>query len=171
MFRLSKKSNSIVSLNNKNEYRFKKSVFFPWTKVEMSLDKKQLLVTDQKTLFWTIPIGRKNQKTYPLQHISMASAQYRFSLNTFVVGIVLLYAYIYLVSYAFVLDIIVGFVSIFIFSLLLTSGLYCVSKGLSYKLYLIDKKEDKYTSIDISLQEKEKIQEFADKVNKAIKKH
>lgn len=170
MSNISKTTTTSVNQDNGNEYQFKKSIFFPWTKVRMSLDhKKRLLVADKKTLFWTIPIGRTKERSFFLRQISRADVEGRFRLNIFVTGIVLLYAYIYLVSYAFVLDVVVGFVSIFVFSLLLVAGLYCISKGKSYKIYLTHKETNKKISIDVSLREKDKIQELAVKVNKAIK--
>lgn len=169
---MSSKTKATTSTNqdNGNEYQFKKSIFFPWTKVKMSLDHKRLLVADKKTLFWTIPIGRTKESSFFLRQISKADVESRFRLNIFVSGVVLLYAYVYLISYAFVLDIVVGFTSIFVFSLLLFSGLYCTSKGKSYKLYLTHKEKNKRIGIDVSLREKDKIQELAAKVNKAIKR-
>ncbi|MCH5584090.1 hypothetical protein MK805_03805 [Shimazuella sp. AN120528] len=171
---MSKKSNATTSMkqNSKVEYQFKKSVFFPWTKVKMSLANNQLQVIDRKRLLWMIPIGQYNEKSYPLQYISKVEAKYGFGLYAFLAGILLLYFYLTMVVNSLVTDVIVGLVFIFVFSFFLISGLYCLSKGLSYKLYLINNEKKKQaTTIDISYWEKEKLQEFVNEINKAIKKH
>lgn len=171
---LSDKPKNATSTNqdNGNEYQFKKSIFFPWIKFKIRLDRKQLIVTDRKYLLWIIPIGAKKDRVISLQHATEIAGKFRFGINATVASFILILAYVYFISSSFFTDVIAGFVFMFVFSPFLILAVFCFSKGLSCKLFIIDQnKQKQLRKVDISFMEEEKLQEFVDKINQAIKKH
>jgi hypothetical protein len=163
-----------TSTNHEAEYEFKKSIFFPWAKVKMRLDKKQLIVTDRNYLLWTIPIGPRKDRVISLDNVMGITGKFRFGINATIAGLMFVFAFVYFISSFFLADVIVGFVLALVFSPFLILGLFCLSKGVSCKLYTMDHKKEKekrLKKIDISVLEEGKLIEFVHKINQTIKKH
>lgn len=153
-----------------DERQFKKSIFFPWAKFQMSFDRNQFFVRDRKYLLWIIPLGRKKDDSFPLNYVVEAIVQFQFGIGRALASLLSLYFYTQLVSDTFYLDKVVGIFSLLWFSPFLMISLYFGSKGVGYKLIFKDKKNKQFKKFDVSLWHRDELHEFADGLELVIKK-
>jgi hypothetical protein len=163
-----KKKTPPADRQKKYEYEFKWSVFFPWVKVKMRFDSKELHISRRKYFLGVIPLNQV-ELTFPFDNVEDMVPFAKLQLMELVTSFVFFMVHISIIASSFGYDTPLGLISIFLFSPLSFIGMYFLSTGLSFHLYILDKAK-KRTRIALSRKEKDRLQEMLDTLQKTYEK-
>lgn len=134
---------------------FTTNLVLAWLKMDLSLTNKRVVGYQPNTLFGVIPLGR-NEVSYPLKNIASVAVSTKLHIGRLLVGLILVYFSLLLFGDSFFGGLI-----------LLLIGLLPLLNCFTSKMVIINNAGHPVI-MEISILEKDKLQNFVNDVNVAI---
>ncbi len=137
------------------EETFTSSLLLVWLKTNFKLTNKRVTGTHPNTLFGVIPLGQQ-QFTYPLKNIASVAASTKFYFWRLILGLVLLYAGISIITSSFIPALVL---------LLLALNLLFHSYTATF---IVTNNAGQAPIIELSILEKDKVSQLVSSINHQI---
>ncbi|WP_214483762.1 hypothetical protein [Bacillus sp. SM2101] len=134
---------------------FTTNLVLSWLKTDFSLTNKRLVGFSPNTLFGVFPLG-KNEFSYPLKNVASVGVSTKFHFKRFIIGLIL----VFMGLGAFDTSFFVGLV-------LLAVGALPLLNSYTSRM-IVTNNAGQAADIEISILEKDKVQQFVNRVNMGI---
>jgi hypothetical protein len=135
--------------------KFTTNLVLSWLKTDFSLTNKRLMGFQPNTLFGVFPLGKK-EVSYPLKNIASVGVSTKFHLKRFIIGLILVFIGLGMFGDSFLGGLI-----------LLAIGALPLLNSFTSSM-VVTNNAGQPVGIEISILEKDKVQQFVNKVNVGI---